>query len=85
MHALSRLNQVQVVTGEELEVAIAGRDTHLVVDFFATWCGPCVLLAQELEKVSEGCLTIPARQTYWYTLCIPCPCRVSKLVDTGDM
>ena len=23
----------------------------MVIDFFATWCGPCVLLASELEKV----------------------------------
>ena len=22
-----------------------------MIDFFATWCGPCVLLASELEKV----------------------------------
>ena len=27
------------------------RSTPLVIDFFATWCGPCVLLASELEKV----------------------------------
>lgn len=33
------------------QVAIQERDRPLVIDFFATWCGPCVLLASELEKV----------------------------------
>lgn len=32
---------------------IASRDKPIVVDFFATWCGPCLLLAQELEKVAN--------------------------------
>ncbi len=54
--------QVQKVTAEELEVAIQTRDRPLVIDFYATWCGPCLLLAKELEQVrlffrhhSHGC------------------------------
>lgn len=43
--------QVQKVTAEELEVAIQTRDRPLVIDFYATWCGPCLLLAKELEQV----------------------------------
>ena len=34
-----------------LSFASSDRSTPLVIDFFATWCGPCVLLASELEKV----------------------------------
>lgn len=41
------------MTPEELEVFIANREKAILVDFFATWCGPCLLLAQELEKVAE--------------------------------
>lgn len=41
------------MNAEELEVAIQERDKPLIIDFYATWCGPCLLLAQELEKVNE--------------------------------
>jgi len=43
----------QKVSAEELEVALAERGVPLIVDFYATWCGPCVLLAKELEQVAE--------------------------------
>ncbi|KAG2485190.1 hypothetical protein HYH03_016079 [Edaphochlamys debaryana] len=46
--------KVEKINGEQLEVAIASRDTTLIVDFFATWCGPCLLLAKELEQVAEA-------------------------------
>lgn len=46
------LAQIRKVTGEELEVALANREKPMIVDFYADWCGPCVLLAKELEQVS---------------------------------
>jgi len=48
-----KVTAVEQLTAEELEVAIQERDRPLVIDFFATWCGPCVLLSSELEKVAE--------------------------------
>ena len=45
--------QIKEVTEQELEFEVANRDCPLIIDFFATWCGPCVLLAKELEEVSE--------------------------------
>lgn len=44
---------IQEVDEERLEIEVANRECPLIIDFFATWCGPCLLLAQELEKVAE--------------------------------
>lgn len=33
---------------------IVNRDRPLVIDFFATWCGPCLMLQKELEQVAEA-------------------------------
>ena len=29
---------------------LGDRQKPLIIDFYATWCGPCVLLAKELEQ-----------------------------------
>ncbi len=47
--------QIVQVDAEQLEAEILSRDRPLIIDFYATWCGPCVLLAKELETVSGGC------------------------------
>lgn len=44
---------VEKMNAEQLEVAMAVRSTPIVIDFYATWCGPCVLMSAELEKVKE--------------------------------
>ena len=38
---------------EELEVEIINREKPLIIDFYATWCGPCLMLSKELEQVAE--------------------------------
>ena len=37
---------------ETFEQAVSG-DKLVVVDFFATWCGPCRMLGPVIEKIAE--------------------------------
>ena len=41
------------VTSENFEKALQATPGVAVVDFFATWCGPCKMLAPTVEKMAE--------------------------------
>lgn len=41
------------VTGEELEVMLQEWEQPLVLDAYATWCGPCLLMAPHFEEAAK--------------------------------
>lgn len=44
---------IEHITKKEFDEKVKNGKEKALVDFFATWCGPCKMLAPELEKLDQ--------------------------------
>jgi thioredoxin 1 len=45
--------EIKAVTDATFEEAVLKNDKPVLVDFWATWCGPCKMVAPEMVKIAE--------------------------------
>lgn len=44
---------IVILTDENFDKEVGQSDVPVLVDFWASWCGPCQMLAPVIEKIAE--------------------------------